>query len=423
VTDARAYYALGLALFRSRRYDHLSHLDEWMGAEGLVNDDWTVLMAEVARTEQQFDQALHIVRSLSRQPPALVTEALTLHAQGTGAGLIEPLLAAATSEEFQDRIFKHPEGNPVAVAHAVFAFLALDRDDHAAAEASARRAIEEDSCCPMAWAVLARAVQLQGRTAEALEAALRGLDCCPGDIDLVQWAVERYLDGGQFKQAAALLDVHREAIASHGQEELTFWLGESIARRQMKARKGPQPAAREALTWPWLNQLQPDSRSWLEDAQNGSQAVPWLRLGIAIYLCKVAEFELVVRLIDPFVAAHRRAGGSGSDLRDLRDYLAGGRPPGIGGTFHALREAARSGGHHDSPLLRTWRQFVRSREWPGAAHLRSTSFLTTLEKLADIRKRVAHLGDLSEAELVAFRNFLLAGEQPGVFFQALGVKP
>jgi len=168
--------------------------------------------------------------------------------------------------------------------------------------------------------------------------------------------------------------------------------------------------------------LQPDSRGWLEDAENGSRALPWLRLGIAIYFCKMAELELVARLIDPFVAAHAHAVGPGNDLRDLRDYLAGGRPPSIGGTFHALRAAAQPGRHYDSDLLRTWRQFVRSRAWKGATHLRSTSFLDTLGKLADVRKRVAHLGDLSEAELTMFRQFILNGNDPGLLFEALGIE-
>src|SRR5262249_48562375 len=154
---------------------------------------------------------------------------------------------------------------------------------------------------------------------------------------------------------------------------LTLWLGEGVARRQLKAQEGPRPAARTALTWPWLSQLQPDSRGWLEDAENGSRALPWLRLGVAIYFCQVAEPELVVRVIDPFVAADAPAGGPGRDLRDLREYLAGGKPPSIGGAYHALRVAAQPGGYHDSPLLRTWRQYVRSRTWAGAPHLRSTS--------------------------------------------------
>jgi tetratricopeptide (TPR) repeat protein len=422
MTDARAYYAFGLALLRSRQYGALSNLYSWVGTEGLGNGDWTVLTAEMARAEQQFEQALKIVRSMNRQPPPLITEALTLHAQGAGAEQIQPLLSGALGEEFKAKVFKHPKGNPVAVAQAIGAFLLMGRDDLPAAEANAQKAVEADPCCAMAWATLARALDLQGRADDALQAALQGLEYCPGDIDLVQWAVERYLDAGQFQDADALLNAHRAAIVSHGQEQFILWLGEGVARRQLKAQEGPRPAARVALTWPWLSQLQPDSRGWLEDAENGSRALPWLRLGIAIYFCKMAELELVARLIDPFVAAHAHAVGPGNDLRDLRDYLAGGRPPSIGGTFHALRAAAQPGRHYDSDLLRTWRQFVRSRAWKGATHLRSTSFLDTLGKLADVRKRVAHLGDLSEAELTMFRQFILNGNDPGLLFEALGIE-
>jgi hypothetical protein len=298
----------------------------------------------------------------------------------------------------------------------------LSREDHAAAEAFARKAVDTDACCPMAWAVLVRVLQEQRNPSEALEVARKGLDYCPGDIDLVHLSVAHYLDTGQFKEADALLDAHRTAIASYGQEELTCWLGESIARRQLKAQEGPRPIARVDLTWPWLSQLKPDSRNWLQDAENGSKALPWLRLGIAIYFCKVAELELVVRLVDPFAAAHPHVGGPGSDLRDLREYLAGGKPPSIGGVSHALRTAAQPGGYQESGLLRLWRKFMRSRTWKGAPYLCSTSFLATLEKLADVRKRVAHLGDLSDAELTMFRRFLFNGTDPGLFFQALGIE-
>jgi hypothetical protein len=42
--------------------------------------------------------------------------------------------------------------------------------------------------------------------------------------------------------------------------------------------------------------------------------------------------------------------------------------------------------------------------------------------LEEVRKRVVHLGDLSEAELNMFRTFLLDGDAPGLFFRALGIE-
>lgn len=423
MTDARVYYAFGLALLKSKQYGALSKLYSWIATEGLVNGDWTVLMAEKSRAEQQYEQALQIARSVKRQPPPLITEALTLHAQGEGLERIEPLLSGVLSTEFQGKVFNHPEGNPVAVALAIQAFLAMGQDDHPAAEENARKAIDADQCCAMAWATLARALDLQKRHADAVKAALQGLAYCPGDIDLVQWTVERHLDAGHFKEADAVLDAHRAAIESQGQQQFTLWLGEAVARRQLKAQEMQRPAVKFALAWPWLSQLQPDSRDWIEDAENGARALPWLRLGIAIYFCKVAELELIARLVDPFVTAHPNAGGPGNDLRDIRDYLGGTRPPSIGGILHALRAAAQPGGYHDSRLLRIWRNFVRSRTWASASQLFNASFLKHLERLADVRKRVAHLGDLSDAELTMFRTFLIDHNNPGLLLIALGIEP
>ena len=66
-------------------------------------------------------------------------------------------------------------------------------------------------------------------------------------------------------------------------------------------------------------------------------------------------------------------------------------------------------------------KFVRARPWDGASSLRSRSFLSKLAQLMNARNRMAHLGDLGEEEFEQLLSFMVDGERPGEFFQALGV--
>src|SRR5262249_25125592 len=151
--------------------------------------------------------------------------------------------------------------------------------------------------------------------------------------------------------------------------------------------------------------------------------VQWLKLGLAFYLWKVAEMELVHRLILPFEQACSGEYLEHDDrLRDLSNYLTtGGPPPSLGGIVQALRRGAERATQVNSKLLEKWRTYLRSRPWNGSQALVSHQYLQQLHRLAQARNRAAHIGDLSEEDFQDLYSFMVKDDRPGEFFHALGL--
>ena len=155
-----------------------------------------------------------------------------------------------------------------------------------------------------------------------------------------------------------------------------------------------------------------------------NQKIADLRLGLAVYYCKIVEQELVSRLIEPFSQSNPqfRPDEFDKELRDIQRFLEHGRTPGLGGIAYALSAAVRPEKHEDTRLLQSWRMFLASISEPQRSSIRRREFLDDLKTMADARNRVAHLGDLSGDEFVRVERAVIEGDRPGSMLRALGVE-
>ncbi len=95
--------------------------------------------------------------------------------------------------------------------------------------------------------------------------------------------------------------------------------------------------------------------------------------------------------------------------------------PGLGSIAHGPRVASRPGRHDDSVLLRSWRAYLSSLSEPQKSAVRSRDFVDSLRALADVRNRVAHLGDLTHEEFEGVEKAVLKNRQPGLVLKLLGI--
>ena len=170
-------------------------------------------------------------------------------------------------------------------------------------------------------------------------------------------------------------------------------------------------------------ELEPQSQGWLNAAIAGNKLVSDLRLGIAIYYCKIVEREMASKLFQPFAEKYKATVQNEFDenIRDLQKSLQTGFMPGLGSMTHALRVANRPNEHYDSKLLRTWRKYLDDLPEPQKSAVRSQEFIEDLFMLSNIRNRVAHLGDLTTDEFEKVRESVLDNQQPGSVLSLLGI--
>ena len=412
------FFTLALAFLKSRQFEALIHLGDWMQEERTIHGDWTVVVAEANRYLGYHEKALEIVDGMQFQPPPLATKALVAAAEGDWKTVRESV-NGILSGQFTGMVFSHPEGAPGAVGLAVRSLNMLVEGYPQEAIEEARRALKEDSTCGLAYVSLSRAYDDAGEADRFVDSAIEGLQHVPGDPGLLEWIVLRLIDQGKASQADEILSKYREHLESRGMSQLRSWLGEQVARARL-----PDDSSKTAeLDEAWVTQLEPKSQEWLNAAIAGNEKVSDLRLGIAIYYCKIVERELTSKLVQPFIDSHPATDPSqfDRDLKDLQRCLDTGRMPGLGSIAHGLGVATRPGRHDDSVLLRSWRAYLRSLSEPQKSAVRSRDFVDSLRTLADVRNRVAHLGDLTHEEFERVEKAVLENRQPGSVLKLLGI--
>jgi tetratricopeptide (TPR) repeat protein len=418
LNENATFFTLALSFLKSRQFGELIRLGDWMQEERSIHGDWNVLVAEANRYLGSDQKALEIVDGMTCQPPPLATKALIAAAEGDWE-TVRDVVNEILSGQFTGMEFFHPEGDPRAVGLALRSLnMLLDGYPNEAIE-EARRALKADPTCGLAYTSLARAYDESGETTRSIDSAIAGLQHVPGDLGLLEWVVLRLIDQRKASQADEILANYREHLDSRGMSQVGSWLGEQVARAKLPA----DSAKRDKLDEAWIAQLEPQSQEWLNAAVAGNEKVSDLRLGIAIYYCKIVERELTSKLVQPFIDS-RPATGSGEFDRDLKDFtrcLDTGRMPGLGSIAHALGVAARPGRYDDSVLLRSWRAYLQALPDSQKSAVRSREFIDTLRTLADVRNRVAHLGDLTHDEFLRVEGAVLNNRVPGIVLNALGI--
>lgn len=421
-----AWFALASSLWACGHTTRAMVLIDRGRVHPLVQPDgnWDVLKAECLRLEAEPELARKIVYKMAPQPPPLITGALISLAEGDITQAVD-LANRAARLEVEGARYHHPLGETRALAKAVMSFGAIEGDAVEEAEALARQGYELDQGSSFCALALIASLKAKGDVEAAIKVGQEALHAQPGDPELVRWCVEAYLDQGLAEQADNLLGGQRQFMELRSAGSVAAELGETVARELLvkHGQKAIGSNSKQTADWAWLEHLQPDARRWLEGAVLYADRLQWLRVGLAFHLCKVAEMELVHRLVLPFEAEmDGKDFDFDSRIRDLATYLhQGGRPPSLGAISMALRLGAERTQYRDGELMREWRSFIRSRSWPGSRMLVSLSFLDRLEQLRRARNRVAHLGDLTEADFTELYSFLIDNEGPGDFFKALGV--
>jgi len=190
----------------------------------------------------------------------------------------------------------------------------------------------------------------------AIPAAVDALLKVPGDQGLVDWLVTRLIEHGEPIRAGEVLEANRESLISRGNSELAYFLGEQIALAKLGKQKLVEPEVKGR----WISRLEQDSQAWLTDALSYREKVSGLKLGIAMYYCKIVESELTNKLIVPFIESEPVFDKHqfDSELKGLRDCFNSGWMT-LGSIAHSLRVACSSPGASDTALMLAWRSYLK----------------------------------------------------------------
>jgi hypothetical protein len=252
----------------------------------------------------------------------------------------------------------------------------------------------------------------------AIPTAVDALLKVPGDQGLVDWLVTRLIEHGEPIRAGEVLEANRESLVSRGNSELAYFLGEQIALAKLGNQKLVEPEVKGR----WISRLEQDSQAWLTDALSYREKVSGLKLGIAMYYCKIVECELTSKLIVPFIESEPVFDKHqfDSELKGLRDCFNSGWMT-LGSIAHSLRVACSSPGASDTALMLAWRSYLNNLPEPQKSAVRDDHFLKTLGMLSRVRNRIAHLGNLNDEEFDNVQNTVFADGEAGSVLQRLGI--
>ncbi len=418
--DSRFHYVLARAYLRAKRSGELALLIQTVQSWARwTNGDWNVAYAEMLRLVGMPRKAIETVHSMVPQPPPMLTQALSALALGEVERTGE--LAALVAEDQQADGYYHPEGRPDALARALLSVVALKRLDLKEAEEQGREAVRRDPSCPLARDAWAQALAQLGQLQEAIDVLEDGLRRRPGEPRLIEATVRLALEGGEVERADCLQRAHRELLREHDAAATASALGELIALARLEAAGFQQTKPIDAI-WPWVVQLDVQEQSWMSAARLCAEKSE-TRAGCVLYFAKVAEKTLFERVIRPFLHTVGTHVTSDPRYEDIARYMAGGRPPALGGMVRLLGAAARHFHTAESPLVTDCRRYLRSATRPLRSEiLLDTNFYTSLARLARARNDAAHLEDPTEAEQATAFGLMIDGDYPGLFLQALGIK-
>jgi hypothetical protein len=174
--------------------------------------------------------------------------------------------------------------------------------------------------------------------------------------------------------------------------------------------------------WPWIEALGPPLSGWLAGAHHSLTNLAELKIALATFAAKVAEKVLVDRLLIPFREANAGHLAPDDRFRDVDSFIAGGRPPSLGGIVRLLRYTARPFSSADPDVLKSFRKHVRAANWPARDLLQNLLFINRLQNLASVRNASAHVNEPSAEEIVSAISIVIDQGRPGDIFGAAGIE-
>lgn len=385
-----------------------------------ANGDWRILNAEIALLNGALSELPELLIDMEGQIPAQVT--LGLAAIQTGDETTAEALANTILGEKTASGYRHPQGRPDSLAHAILSVVHRSRGDLQQSVNSGREAIRLDPSCVLARAALVNALVDLGEDEEftaILEDALRRL---PSEPRILRLAVETFVNAGRLEAAEVCLNAHREGLAEFGREDLGFRLGELVAAAKLEGGSASQTHLEAAAkAWHWIVEVDQPLRSWLAGVHHCLRNSDEMRVALAMFAGKIAERLVIDRLILPFkISTVGLPFGQDGRFKDVEAFLDGGRAPSLGGVVRLLRASARPFSSSDGDLLKAVRTHLRKVDWPGSALLRDISFINRLGHLADIRNESAHLSEPTTEAIINAISIVVENGSAGLLFTAFG---
>lgn len=276
-----------------------------------------------------------------------------------------------------------------------------------------------DVGCPIARTTYALAKLADGKTDEAIAALREGLTHAPGQPAMVRMVIETLVEIDNLDEADELLKAQRPLLGEFGTPGLAERLGELVALAKLE-RSGEREVDLSNPAFAWLEELDASSKSWLASAVFIRQENLRLAEAYMLYLAKVAERELFVRLFEPFKKSLPQASELYTNkLEDLSRYIVEGRKPGLGGMTKGLTFANRSFRSDEPQLVTELRNFLKDLPQAAMSQLRSKVFLDRLWALGLERNAIAHTGEPDPSKLDDLSSFVLDGDSPGELLEAL----
>ena len=419
--DIHKLYAL--ALLRSKRFQQLSEL---VGAvfdwPRWADGDWRILNAEIARAAGCSRDIPALLEGMDRQIPAQISLALVaLENEDPDAAKQLAMQVAARPDADG---YSHPEGRTDALAHAVLSSVARWRGELEVARESGHEAVRRDPSCVLARGVYVNALVDLGEDDEVEAVLVDALRRLPSEPRTLRLAVETLVGLARLDRATEILAGHRPGLAEYGSEDLGYRLGELVAAGKLATTSLPASQTHAAETeWPWIRALAPPLSGWLAGAHHSFTNLAQLKIALAMFTAKVAEKLLVDRLLIPFQEANAGQRLAPDDrLRDVDAFLAGGRPPSLGGIVRLLRHTAKPFSSSDPEVLKAFRMHIRSANWRGRDLLQNRGFVDRLQNLANVRNDSAHVNEPSADETVSAISIVVDQGRPGDLFRAVGIE-
>ena len=387
---------------------------EWM------NGDWMILQAEVYLAANELDMASAIISKMQDQPPPRIV-ATKIAIQRRNFEEADRIISVGLAAEEAEG-FNYPEGRPDAMFRVLAAERALMLSEPERSEDLAREAVRRDPAC--ARARLALVAALVGRTTEQERQILLrdGLRRSPGHPALVAGLIESHITDGDTESASLELENYRLLLIERDSSVVAFRLGELIAvERLSKLTTKSDTATMTIPTWPWLERLESPLRDWMHGAHLSLVRGEELAAAYGLYISKVAEYLLVLRIMEPFRNSMSDAHTLFSERhRDAARFMGGGAPPSIGGIARLLDAASRSYRSSDDELTVRFRDAVSRGDFGDARTLRSPELVDQLLELGKARNSTAHLGDQDMSSIKAAMKCVVSDGKPGLLLSTLG---
>lgn len=413
------WLSLGFAAFAVHGETLVLDLFRILKSENASSPDWAVLQSIFSCNFTDSETILEELAPMLGLPHVIASRALLT----VSLGRIDEARSLANSlllKPEKTRIYRHPSGNPLALAYLVLSYCAGAEERYEEAFVHVENAIRIDCFCVGAHLHRVELLKSASRDTDAVDAMTDALRYLPGNADVLGQLIPEYLQRNDLDKATELLDRHRPLLVSQGGTEQSWFFDKLVTDAKLKSLAITPPT--ETLQ-SWTTTMSTSSQEWLRSAQLAIRWRDQLGISITIYLVKIIERELVDRIVEPFrqsLAPHLLTG----EIRDLSEFVTSWErrhPPGLGAMARALRTAAKPVNAFECKLFQAWRKFLNALPEPIRSGIRGRKFLDELEAAARLRNSVAHIGGAPEREMHRLQLAVVDQGRPGILLQGLGI--